>query len=771
MQISKSLQEGIMSLETNIRIIKGLGDNKITCRRIAYESGTPTVELAQKVCSKLRNKYKIPAVPTPCVENEILVPDCFSFDLTEIKGDCWIVNITDKEKCLQLSLDDEDDLNTIASIIEKAVSLGFETSRNFWRISNSIRKWYGFKAIHKFNGIEKMPEITFSAIPIPGVGVGISMDCHSLLRSEMFVSDFFDQSISDSELKKRKSQFDRLSMRQEGCKGTLLYSLRNRYQNICWFDRFEEKKDCSTVRPIIIGGDRYESLYDYYRSFHPTIEIEKTDSVAYVSFPNLSEPKAVLAKLLRLRISNEQFKKQFTIPPDRRKQIITTAWKKINLEFLNKMNVEIGDGFWSPTESEHEQLSCPTLLFGNDRVINPPSNQRRRAYQDYYYERINELMNGNIYYMDDVLPNEIYVVTPKSKDWPDELQKKFIESISRNLKKITSKDFLVYQIRANTHQEIIDSLSSNDPSSAIIVFDEFNDDKSTYYLLSNSLSNWKIKRIRKGTVLNKCSGLLSRNDEKSENQWQSMIFLTLMKALDRMGAIPWRVDSAGYDCTLVIDVGRSRRYFALSLMVSRNNEMMPDFLRIPRSFHKTDHNKEEINKEILRDKILEVFKETKMKKFDPFSSVLVMRDGVFIGEELSAIDEAFSMLREQGFFVDHPIIDKVECHKTNRSNVRFWNTHNSKIENVLEGHALYLNESTSIVSCTGAASIPKNSTADPIMLKALDGADIRRINHCFFALSQLNYLSPSKAYKFPQPLKEVDDILKYRQSIDMRNLR
>ncbi len=94
-------------------------------------------------------------------------------------------------------------------------------------------------------------------------------------------------------------------------------------------------------------------------------------------------------------------------------------------------------------------------------------------------------------------------------------------------------------------------------------------------------------------------------------------------------------------------------------------------------------------------------------------------------------------------------MDVVDAHKKTVKNLRIWESAGGGCENVLEGRAVYLDDETALMCCTGAATLPRGATADPCMLVMRDGADVRKATQAFFALSQLNYSSPSKRTDTP----------------------
>jgi hypothetical protein len=117
------------------------------------------------------------------------------------------------------------------------------------------------------------------------------------------------------------------------------------------------------------------------------------------------------------------------------------------------------------------------------------------------------------------------------------------------------------------------------------------------------------------------------------------------------------------------------------------------------------------------------------------------------------------------------MVDVVDVHKKTVKNLRIWESAGSGCENVLEGRAVYLDEGTALLCCTGAATLSRGATADPCMLVMREGPDVKKAARAFFALSQLNYSSPAKAHRYAHPLRETDVLLQQRLAQDMRGIR
>ena len=238
-----------------------------------------------------------------------------------------------------------------------------------------------------------------------------------------------------------------------------------------------------------------------------------------------------------------------------------------------------------------------------------------------------------------------------------------------------------------------------------------------------------------------------------------------------MEAIPWRIAEWPYEACLAIDVGEGRRHFAMSLLVCRGADRVPSFARISDSWPKGDHQHETINPVILRDKVVQLFDGYEDPGFTPIRSLLVLRDGRLCGEEEAALVEAIDRLQQKDRLAQDATADFAEIHKKTVKNLRMWLPQGQSRVNVLEGQAIYLDGEAALLSCTGAATLSRTATADPCLLVLRRGRDLRRAARAFFALSQLNYSSPSKAQRYAHPIRETDSRLQQRMAEDMRGVK
>src|SRR5262249_24848375 len=145
-------------------------------------------------------------------------------------------------------------------------------------------------------------------------------------------------------------------------------------------------------------------------------------------------------------------------------------------------------------------------------------------------------------------------------------------------------------------------------------------------------------------------------------------------------------------------------YFAMSLLICRDDRKQPSFLRINRSWPKGDHQHEAINAEMLRDKMVQLFEAYPVGEFAPVQSLLILRDGHQCASEPRGITQGVDRLKQRGRLVQGAVIDVVDVHKKTVKNLRMWDLSGGCV-NVLEGQTIYLDERTALLCCTGAATL------------------------------------------------------------------
>lgn len=709
---------------------------------------------------------------------EILVIAEDTVTVGTVRKDLWQADLRDTGLVKRLSFDNETHRFVIADLLEKSLVIGFERNLDYWRLFTSARYWYRHLAEETVDGIQAISKVSFATLPMTDHGIGIAFDTGFLYRSEMTVADFFDSTPEKGEQTTRQSQFDRLTSRDTGRKGTLLYDTGRNDVSVCYFERFARGVTCGSTGPIM----DHDSLTDYCRARHPNLKVEDDDSVAYVSFRGLPHEVPVPAKSLRLRIHLDkqqmpyQLRRTTTRAPGQRLKKALEVWRNCDKAPLSATGCEVHRRLWRPGASEHELLPCPDLQFAQGRVVTAPKDSTLEEYRRYYRQRMEAIRDGGFYHYNQAVEREVYIVTPTTRSgWSDALQCAFVRDVVDCMANFTGLTFRVQEVRADGADDIIERLKRLQPRTAVIVFDDRVGDPATYCLLSHGLAGWNIKRLTRSKVEGRFRAKTrpgtDEKHRKAKRNWQNAIDLSVLDTLDQMGATPWRIAQFPYEACFTIDVGQDRRYFAVSLLICRDDAKSPSFLRVTKTWPKPNHRREAINPELLRDRMVEVFDEYSASSFAPVATLLGLRDGHQCGDEFRGISQAIDILQKRDRLMQGAKVDIVDVHKQTVKDLRMWYPVQPNCSNVLEGHAIYFDRHTSLVSCTGAATVQPTATTNPCMLVSRDGVDVRRPTQAFFALSQMNYSTPSKAHRYAQPLRETDAQLQRRMDQDMRGIK
>jgi hypothetical protein len=711
-------------------------------------------------------------VPRPGTSNQILAVAASPIESIELRGQDWHVQIQD-QGAAELRFENDAECILLADMIHRGLTLAFERSNRFWRLSTSTRLWYRHVATRIVDDIEEIERVSFSTQVLGRGRIGVAFDFGLLRRSKLTLAEFFAPGKSSGRGHGARDKFDALRGKERGSKGSLIYTTGKNRMTRCFFHEFEEGLTCGTTKGFTIDNRHYRSLHEYYEQRHPRLGVSPNDSVAYVEFDNL-RAKPVAAKLLRLRIAQDR-NRPVTLAPSARRNKVLRMWLELG-EALRFMPCKIQPGLWSPSECETEQLACPELVFGSGRSVLPPSRATQEEYARYYRQRVETLRNGGLFRYEDAVPRNLWIVTPQERGrWSAKLQQHFAETFLQELQNISGRTFSAKVARADDCQQIADVLQREQKGSAVIVFDDRRDSGAAYYVLSHTLQGWRMKRLTRFTLENAWENLCRAHSEedrrRAERTWNDIIFHSVIDTLDQMDAIPWRLRSWPYEACVAIDVSQGRRYFGISTLICRDEDRRPSFLRLSRSWPKPDPHKESINPEFLRDKLGTILRDYRGLTFTPLSSVLVLRDGHECREESEAIDWALDRWKADGRLLQGAVIDVVDFHKSSVKDLRMWNYLPQDTSNALEGRAVYFGNRTALVANTGAAGVSKRSTADPSLLIGRQNVDMRRVASAVFALSQLNYSSPKKAHKYPQPLREVDELLERRIASDTRGMK
>lgn len=782
-------------IETNIKLIEGGTNLNIETRCVVVNSQDHSPRLMQKVCKLIGKKYGLAAIPNSLAHshNEVLV---FSRNFvlnSKFEGDDWIVQVEDLNKVISLSFANHFHRLLISQLIEKVFNIDIHKLKQFWTL-DSPRIFYEEKPFITINDISAFRRFHVSVINVASNGIGVTTDVSTAFFTNLSVADYFKNGRIDSHNENPRVRFEKLGQRQIGQKGTLVYDISyNRLK--CYFEGFEYNQQCSTTGILKIQGNTYDSVYDYYKKERPNLHVKEDDSVAKVCFPGLHKPACVAAKLLKLRVMNNVLPRSFNnvdkIPPSERRYLIQNFWNQISSQ-IKLHGITVSNQFWLPTKNNTLQVQLPILKFAKDRKLTSPQPGNFKAYKEYFYKRLGFLNEVGCLYVPSTIDRKIHFAIPQKLD--NKIKNQFINDITSYITRWTGKDFNCEEILYSNFQEVIHHYQTqNNPGLIIFVFED--NDPATYFNISYELKSWRIKRIKIKTLENR-SKILQKSgatlfEDKLSKDWNSFIEMNSLKILLLLDCIPWSLDEKlNYEAQLIIDVGENRRYFALSLLIIQfGNTKLPlyiDSLTCP----KPDVEKEEINKDILKDKIIELFNRVPIGRINSINSLLILRDGHECGDEVEGIELAKTEITKLKILNDNAKFDIVDFHKHSSKNIRFWKQiNNHKIVNALEGNAIKLDESTFILQNTGSATIPKfkskeqnskfsgkdlkkQGTAEPMMIKTRsEGVDMFQVVSDITAVAQLNYTSPKVAQRLPFPMKRTDDELNRRLSQEIKRIK
>ena len=762
-------------IETNIRIVEPGIELRLPTRCAKVKTLVPSAKMLEKVCNQFASR-NLAAVYCPQRQQIlVLTPNLISQFVVEDNKENWTVEVVDggENQNLQFSQSKNDAL-LLAQLIERQIIIEIKR-RSKMQTFDSPRIFQDTKPFKTVKDIDAYRRFEVSALPIQASGVGISVDISTAFFSHWTVADVFRDDIPDYEQQRRQEDFEFLSQRQRGQKGTLLYDLENK-QRKCYFDKFLPRVTCATTGTLFVNGQTYSSLLEYYKRKHPHLKIYADDCVAMVCFKGIDQPQPVAAKLLRLRVMNESLPRSLKqidkISPKERRRLISGFWQSLGSNPLGSTILPVSQDFWCPEEKQIINLRPPTLQFSNGATLPAPQKRDYGKLKEHYRQRLPLLHKVGCLEIPILTQRIVHFAIPKKVH--QEMRGCLIRDITENLRQLTKVPITSEPLLYDSLDDVFSKLKHYpNPGTVVFVFDE--ETPETYYTVSRQLSNWRVKRITFRVLTNKFGRLKSTRNHsgnqpfRTDRGWKSFIEMITLDGLQQMDCILWDLkDEPAYDAHLAIDVGREGRYFALSLLTFHPSLRICTVVKT-----KTDIKKETINGAILGEEIIELCNEVAQRKdFQRLRSLLVLRDGRECGGELEAIYTAKQELIKRRFFTEEVTVDVVDFHKSIAKNPRLWEKmERNRVEQTLEGKALILDNCTIVLATTGAPTLHQG-TADPVMLVGRnDGVDMVRVTKAVYASTHLNFSNPNVAQKLPLELKRTDDALTSRDSQEIRRIR
>lgn len=765
-------------IETNVRIVEPGVDLRLEVRCAEIITQDSSSDLLQRACGALQKRRGVAAVVS-MDKSSILVASREPVPNIIVQDDDWRLEVKDSGMTRDLRFGNPCERNHLAQLLERCLLVQLERTTKLWML-DSFRNWYVPDPFQSAAGILAHRRYEVSSFAIEGVGVGLIVDVGTAFFTEFTVADFFRDDLPADEMKRRQRMFERLSERQQGQKGTLVYDF-GKGKHKCYFDSFPSGLTAATANGLRVQGQSYASLKDYYKQKHG-IDVDPDAPVAKVSFRGINRPQPVLANALRLRVMSnalpDALKQADKIDPQTRREYLEMFWKRMGNTPLGRGLPKVESQFWCPPRDRAVHLKAPSLVFAGGKTVPAPSNGHLGEHRAYYRDRHTLLNEAGCFRVPPAVTRVLHVAVPQTID--EKIAAQLSEDIAARLSKLMRKEIVPELIIYSTLDEALTRLRrEGQPGMVLFVFDD--DEPATYFTLSYELKEWRIKRI---TVAN--LGRLAAQFEFARNAnnsrgitvtrvprgWDAFIEMNALDVLQQMDCVPWSIATTpNYEAQLAIDVGADRRYFALSLLICRPQSNEPFRLDtiVP---VKSDHKRETINEVILCDEIVKLCQRAVRNGFVPLKSMLILRDGHECGREMDAVDDARIKLASIGFLAGAARVHTVDFKKVSIKGVRFWErSGNGEINHALEGTALLLDKRTVVLVNTGAATLHQG-TAEPLMLVARgDGIDMLAVATDVHAFCHLNWSSPKVAQRLPLALKRTDDELKNRAAQEVRRIK
>lgn len=796
------------AIETNARILAPGKEIALPVRHALVQGTTNTPELREKVCYRLRNEHGLIAVPCQGKRGRLLVATDQPIPTRQMRVDEWELTLSDVAENALLTLETSEGWQLLPELVERMITNAIERHGDWWTF-DSLRHWYERQPFQAQEGIDALRRYAVSALPIEGVGIAVSIDVETAFFTQDTVVDFFDTAVAPAEQRRRRERFERLTQRQSGQQGTLLYN-NGETALKCYFECLPASKTCGNTAPRRVRGKSYGSMVDYYQKVNPRLGIRRDDAVALVSFPGLDYAQPVAARLLNVRVMNDMLPPSLInadkiAPGDRRKMAID-FWKRLGkisfplVRSLAPSLFQLGaakpgaasladapahvptsaflPGLWRPKEAQVRRISFPTLYFGKGEALAPPLQVTGAAYKQHFKRRAEILDAGGCYHFPPLLGRTLICAYPEDRGVCESAEE-MMGGICRWMQQFTGKPFEFRLVPYSSIAEAVTLL--NQEASAQIVLFVLNDEAAAYTEAALGLPDWKIKRVTENTLRRQhchlTAGLGLRRDVQSDGRgrrsWDSFLRMTSLDLLQEMDGVPFRLDQAGaFEAQLIIDVSYDRRYYALSLLIAREHTKRPHFRLVTDAWHKPDIKHEAINGRILCDDVVTFLaKVIATGKDTPLASLLIARDGRVVGDEQEFLDKAVRELQERSILTPDARVEVVELHKNTEMHLRVWEVgRDETISNVTESLAVRLSASTEILVTTGAGTLTQG-TAEPLLVMALDGSvPVEDATAALAASAQLNWSSPAVAQRLPLPFKRTDEVLKKRSEQEIRRI-
>jgi hypothetical protein len=767
-------------LETNIRIVEGGTGLRLPVRYAKVETALLTSEVLERACNLLGFRKQLGARPVPGQENELVVLSDRPLSGLRTEDENATMTIEDllREHC-ELGFAEGIGKNGVPALLGRALLAQLPSSTNLWRL-DSPRKWLERDPFERKEGIEAYRRFEISSLSIEDIGVGVSVDISTAFLGSRTLDYYFASGLPPAESKGRQEEFGRLTNRQTGQKGTLVYGVGST-TNVCYFEKGTVGQTCGRTPELKIKGKTYRSLHEYYVQRHPGATVTDAEPAVMVSFRGIEQPVWVAARLLRVRVMNDSLPDSLVsvdkIPPSERVRMIEQFWAVLGEAPFGEVPLKLSPGFWRPAVGRIINISLPELEFGDGKLLVSPPRREALEYRKHYRQRGEMLESAGAYHVPPATDRTIHCAYPAAVT--AEAAAQLVGDVGRAISKWTRVPFKTSLVSYNTLTDATTRLrSSASAGTVLFILDE---SPAAYYDSAFQMAGWRLKRVTNTSLRKHFQYLREGAWDKKKNRmnlrrggqkWDQYVQMNALDVLVQMDGIPFRVPSVGeFEAELAIDVGYDRRYFAVSLLIARAKTANPSFRIVTEVQAKTDHKLETINPTILADMISQLFGRVFRGKFDPLGSLLVIRDGGFRGGEKTGVYQALLRLKEKGFLALDASTSLAELHKTSQKNIRLWERiSDTAALNPLECQAVVLSANLAVLATTGEATLHQG-TAEPMTI-ACDGSGdlLRKVVKATAVGAQLNWGNPGVAQRLPIVFKRTDEELDIRYAQEIRRI-
>jgi hypothetical protein len=766
-------------LETNLRIV---ADGNAICLPVRYakvQAAHITPKQMEQACGRLSSKCQIAAKPTH-VLGELVALSEEPIPKLKIENENLTFTIEDsgKDRC-GLKLTDYSGKWLVPALLERAVIGQVSRAANHWHL-DSWRKWFQPAPFLSEDGFNVFRRFEVTGTFVEGVGVGIGIDISTAFFTRQTLGYFFARNLGTQERQLREETFARLTTRQKGQKGTLIYE-RGDFKGVCYFEKGDPDRTCGQTPEFRINGRTYKNVYEYFSENFPYLHIAPGDVAVLVSFRGAAACVWVPARLLRIRVMNDALPDSLSsvdkIAPFERATMIEEFWALLGQYPFGKLPIQLTPGFWHPDHSRLIGVPMPALEFGGGQVLLPPMTPDADEYKKHFRQRVESLEKAGVYHLPPATERTLHVAYPRRAD--AEMANQLAMDIADVISKWTSIPFERNVVPYDSIAEATSRLRTGRSGGTVVFI--LGEEPAAYYETAFQLPGWRLKRVTLAS-LNRHFRCLregawdrqkkEKNLRKGWRKWDQYVFMNACDVLQQMDGIPYRVASLGdFEASIAIDVGHDRRYVAISLMIARDSGANPNFRIVTEVHPKTDPQVDTVNPAILADMIVQLFGKVFRGRYTPLKSLLTLRDGEFLGKETIGIRQAFVRLKDQGILDVNAFTPLAELHKSSQKNIRLWERlSEDDIVNPVEGTGVIISSDTAVVTTTGEATLHQG-TAEPLMIVCEQSIEVlKKVADAIVVGAQLNWGSPGVAQRLPLFFKRTDEELQVRSAQEIRRI-